>query len=169
MNMSESDLSKALLNVDATNLAGVPDDRQLTWRILEYDRRTMRRLTILTLIIWVMAIVSIGFVLIAFGFLFPLQAKLRNEAERDIPAQNRNALQQVAQQTFQMLVVGIAYSVGILALAALSTVRLTFASRRATLRQVNSSLVEISQQLKDLRAAMAKPPAESLKPPPVSG
>jgi len=166
--MSESDLGKALLNVDAATLASVPDDRQLTWRILEYDRRTMRRLTILTMIIWVMAIVSIGFVLIAFGFLFPLQAKLREAAERDIPLQNRNALQQVAQQTFQMLVVGIAFAVGILALAALSTVRLIFASRRATLRQVNSSLVEISQQLKELRAAMAKPTNPS-KQPPVSG
>jgi len=156
--MTEGDLGKALLNIDATNLAGVPDNRQLTWRILEHDRRTMRRLTVLTMIIWIMAVVAIGFVLIAFGFLFPLQAKLREAAEHDVPVQNRNALQEVAQRTFQMLVVGIAYAVGILALAALSTVRLVFATRRATLRQVNSSLVEISQQLKELRGMLARPP-----------
>ena len=160
--MSESDLGQALLNVDASNLAGVPDNRQLTWKILEHDRRLVRRLTILTMTIWLMAVGAIGFVLIAFGFLFPLQAKLeRDTPDGRITPQNRAALESVTRQTFQMLTLAIAASVGILALAALSTVRLIFASRRATLRQVNASLVEISQQLKELRATLAKPAPEN--------
>ena len=36
-------------------------------------------------------------------------------------------------------------------MAALSTVLLVLASRRATLRQINASLLEISEQLKQLR------------------
>ncbi len=154
--MSESEMGKALLKVDALDLAGVPDSRQLTWKILDHDRRLVRRLTVLTLIIWLMAVGMVGFVMIAFGLLFPMQAKLTNEAElRQIGPEQRAAHELVLRQTFQMLTVAIAVSVGILALAALSTVRLIFASRRATLRQVNASLVEISRQLKELRDTLA--------------
>jgi hypothetical protein len=46
--------------------------------------------------------------------------------------------------------------VAVVAFAALSTVLLVFASRRATLRQVNASLVEISEQLKQLRVQSGK-------------
>jgi hypothetical protein len=45
----------------------------------------------------------------------------------------------------------VATAVGLLTLAALGTVLLLFASRRATLRQVNASLLEISEQLRQLR------------------
>jgi len=157
--MSESDVGKALLKVDALDLAGVSDTQQLTWKILEHDRRLVRRLTILTLVIWLMAAGMVGFVMIAFGFLFPMQAKLTNETELvKIDPKQRASLEQVYRQTFQMLTVLIAFSVLVLALAALTTVRLIFASRRATLRQVNASLIEISRQLKELRTAAAPPP-----------
>jgi uncharacterized membrane protein YbhN (UPF0104 family) len=150
--MSESDMAKALLKVDALDLAGVPDSRQLTWKILDHDRRLVRRMTVLTLVIWLMAAGMVGFVMIAFGLLMPMQAKIAQESEkRQITAEQRAAHDLIHKQTFQMLTVAIAFSVGILALAALSTVRLIFASRRATLRQVNASLVEISRQLKELR------------------
>jgi hypothetical protein len=157
--MSESDLGQALLKVDAVNLAGVPDTRQLTWRILEHDRRHVRRLTILTMVIWGIAAGLVGFIMVAFGLLFPMEAKLRQATqEGQINAAQRDAMETVHRQTFQMLTVAITLSVGILALAALSTVRLIFASRRATLRQVNASLLEISNQLQELRQALAKPP-----------
>ena len=51
----------------------------------------------------------------------------------------------------RMITVGITVSIGVLALAAGSTVFLVLASRRATLRQINASLLEISDQLKQLR------------------
>jgi hypothetical protein len=156
--MSESELGRALLVVDAANLAGVPGSHQLTWRILEHDRRTVRRLTILTLLIWLLAAGLIGFILVAFGLLFPMQAKIVQEANQGkLEPKQREALEATSRQTFQILTLAIAFSVGILALAALTTVRLIFASRRATLRQVNASLMEISGQLKELKAALAKP------------
>ena len=95
--MSEKELGKALLNLDALALAGVPDARQQTWLVLERDRRRVRRLTALTVLVWVLAM--------------------------------------------------------LLALAAICTVRLVFASRRATLRQLNASLLEVAEQLKRLRPA----------------
>ncbi|MFL5341098.1 MAG: hypothetical protein ACJ8F7_13205 [Gemmataceae bacterium] len=164
--MSESELGKALLQVDASSLAGMPSSQQMTWKILEHDRRHVRRLTILTMIIWVMAAGMVGLVLIGFGLLMPLEAKIREGAETGkLAGKDREALEQVAHKSSHMLTLAIAGSVGILALAALTTVRLIFAARQATLRQVNASLVEISQQLKELRATLAKPaPA----PPPAS-
>ena len=53
--MSEKELGKALLDLDALALAGVPDARQQTWRVLERDRRRVRRLTDLTVAVWVLA------------------------------------------------------------------------------------------------------------------
>jgi hypothetical protein len=49
-------------------------------------------------------------------------------------------------------------SVAGLLLAALATVCLIFTSRRAALRQVNASLVEISNELKQLQQALKKGP-----------
>ena len=165
--MSEGELGKALLQVDALNLAGVPKSQQLTWKILEHDRRHVRRLTVLTMIIWIMAAGMVGLVLVGFGLLMPMEAKIKRDVEAGrLDARQREALETVAHQTAYMLTLAIAGAVGILALAALTTVRLIFASRRATLRQVNASLVEISQQLKELRAALPKPAA--ISPPPAS-
>ena len=47
----------------------------------------------------------------------------------------------------------VAISVAVLALAALATVFLLFAAHAATIRRVNASLVEISEQLKQSRRA----------------
>jgi hypothetical protein len=48
-----------------------------------------------------------------------------------------------------------------LLLAAVCTVLLILLSRRATLRQINASLVEISEELKLLRQSPANRPRES--------
>jgi hypothetical protein len=56
----------------------------------------------------------------------------------------------------------IAGSVAALFLAALCTVLLVITSRRATLRQINLSLMELSEQLKQLRQAA---PPESVRKP----
>ena len=63
-----------------------------------------------------------------------------------------------AQIMFQMVTVGVAFSVGLTCLAVLASVMLSRASRRATLRQINASLLEISEQLKELRKAAPPPP-----------
>jgi hypothetical protein len=50
----------------------------------------------------------------------------------------------------------IAFSVAALTCAALCTVLLNLGTRRATLRQINASLLEISDQLKELRSSAAR-------------
>jgi len=42
--MTEPELRQALLWLDAANLAGLPDARQLTWMVLQRDQRRVRRL-----------------------------------------------------------------------------------------------------------------------------
>ena len=68
------------------------------------------------------------------------------------PAQ-RDDIQRTLLIGFQKGTLLIAFSVAVMSLTAVFTILLIFASRRATLRQVNASLVEISEQLKQLRLA----------------
>jgi hypothetical protein len=84
----------------------------------------------------------------------PLEAHLRNDAEvarAGLTPEMREQAELKAHITSRMITVGITASVGVLALAAGSTVLLVLSTRRATLRQINASLLEISEQLKQLR------------------
>jgi hypothetical protein len=150
--VSEKELGKALLRLDALELAAVPDARQQVWRVLERDRRRVRFLTVLTTLIWLVAFVLILIVLVNFGLLFPQQAKLIHDIEAGtVTPDQRDDAQRLLLVAFQKGTLVIAFSVTVLTVAAFCTVLLTLASRRATLRQVNASLAEISEQLKQLR------------------
>jgi hypothetical protein len=179
--MSEKDLGRALLDLDSRQLAGIADPREQTWKILERDRRRVWRWTALTIALWSAAILMVLLMLIGYGLVFPLQAKLAQEdlalqmveeqashmAEghkhdlidlRNLTPEQRKQAQFKAQIMFQMITVGVTASVGLTCLAILSSILLNRASRRATLRQINASLLEISQQLKELRATAGTPP-----------
>jgi hypothetical protein len=160
--MSDKELGRALLDLDSQKLTGIADARQATWRVLERDRRRVWRLTALTVALWAAAIIMVLLMLVAFGLVFPLQAKLRDPAEvARLPPEVQKDAQFAAQVYFQMVTVGVTCSVGILAMAALATILLVLATRRATLRQINASLLEISDQLKALRQAPTPPAASS--------
>ena len=158
--MTQKDLGKALLRLGATELAGLPDVREQTWMILERDRRRVRRLAGLTIGAWLLSTVLIFTVLVAFGFLFPRVAKLRMDVEQGKVTQDQR--EQLRHEHDLGLMKGtllIAFSVAALTFAALCTVLLNLATRRATLRQINASLLEISDQLKELRSSAARHPA----------
>jgi Fe2+ transport system protein FeoA len=150
--VSDRELSKALLRLDATELAGVPDVRQQTWRVLERDRRRIRFWTGLTVAAWLLAIALLAVVLVNFGLLIPRQEALVRDIEAGTvsPAQREQA-QRLLVVGFQKGSLVIAFSVTVLAVAALSTLALVLSSRRATLRQLNAGLLELSEQLKQLR------------------
>jgi hypothetical protein len=177
--MSDKDLGRALLDLDSNKLAEMPATREQTWRILDGDRRRVRRWTIVTIALWAAALLMVLFMLVAYGLVFPLQAKLAGYDHADgaataagttppvaprqridldnLTPEQREQAKFGAQVMFQMVTVGVTVSVGVLALAALATVFLVLSSRRATLRQINASLLEISNQLKELRQAGSKP------------
>lgn len=165
--MSDKDLGKALLQVNALGLAGVADARQQTWQVLERDRRRVRLWIGVTVVLWLLAALWIVFVLVTFGLLLPMQAKLLQDPDKveqrfsNDPEKAKAAARLrepvMMHLILQKLVINITAAVAVLTLAALSTLFLVLASRRATLRQVNASLLEISEQLKLLRPAASPP------------
>jgi hypothetical protein len=147
--MNDRELGEALLAFDAS---GSPDARQQTWHILERDRRRVRRLTGLAVALWLVAAVLVLGMFVAMGLLMPRMAKLAQEVEAGrVTAAERERREQANRVTGQMITLGVAASVGVLALAALATVFLVLASRRATLRQINANLLAISEQLRQSR------------------
>jgi len=133
-------------------MTGGVDARQVTRTILEADRRRVRRLLIATILTWVLAAGMILWMLVAFGLLFPKEAQLARDIEqRRFEPGKLERMRARNQILFQMITLGVAVSVGVLGLAALLTILLVVASRRATLRQINANLVEIAEQLKQLR------------------
>ncbi|HEY1380451.1 MAG TPA: hypothetical protein VGF55_26860 [Gemmataceae bacterium] len=156
--MNEKDFGDALLRLDMS--ARPPADaRALTDRVLARDRRRVRVLTWLTVGTWLFAAAMVLFLLVAFGLIFPAQAKLKDEKFKDriTPAQREQAEREL-EVAFKMATVVITFTVGALSLAGLCTLGLVMATRRATLRQVNANLVEITEQLKQLRQGMPRPP-----------
>jgi hypothetical protein len=159
--MSEKDLGRALLDLDSRQLAGIADPREQTWKILERDRRRVWWWTAATMALWALAILMVLGMLVGYGLVFPLQAKLQQPEEVariGLTPEQMKLAQFKAQIMFQMITVGVTFTLGITCLAILSSILLNRASRRATLRQINASLLEISQQLKELRAAASPPP-----------
>ena len=157
--MTQKDLGKALLRLGVTELSGLPDVREQTWSILERDRRRVRRLTVMTVAAWLLSTVLILTVLVAFGFLFPSVAKLRMDVEQGKVTQAqreqlRNAARPRADEGHapDRLLGRRPDLRGDLHRTAEPE------HARATLRQINASLLEISDQLKELRSATARSP-----------
>lgn len=148
---NESELSAALLDCDGP--AG-PDRRQIVGRILERDRMRVRFLAWAAAILWSLA--AGGVVVIVWCFLRYLEPKLWLHAN----TQETEGMKGIVGY-WVMLGSATAWSIGTLAAtmlaAAIATVSLVFASRRATLRQVNAQLAEISAQLQHLRQSLANP------------
>ena len=154
--MTDKDLGRALLDLDARTLAGVADPREPMLRILDRDRRRVWWWSAITIAFWILTLFMVLWMLVALALLMPFEAHLRNADEVARVGMTPDMLKQAELQAHimsRMITVGITASIGVLALAAGSTVFLVLASRRATLRQINASLLEISEQLKALRHA----------------
>ena len=152
--MNERELGNSLLNLD---MAAASDPRQLTRTILDKDRRRVRLLTWLGFGGWGLALVLILIAMVNFALLFPRHALLRMELEagKYTPAEMER-LQTAYLEDYQIASFTVTLSLLALLPAAFCTVLLVFATRRATLRQVNANLIEIGQELKALRQSLGK-------------
>ena len=74
--MDDKQLGDSLVKLDTAGAAQAADAGEQTRRILERDRRWVRGWTIVTIVLWVPAVLLILGVLVYLGLLFPLQAKL---------------------------------------------------------------------------------------------
>jgi len=155
--MSDKEIGKALLRLDTEGSARAPDPRHLARKVLQRERWRVRLLTGLTVLLWLLAAAGVFFVIyIATWHLYPKQQQLMQDATLGkLPVEQIVEIQAILFQMVEICTRVLAAAFVALTLAALSTVLLVLASRRATLRQINASLTEISEQLKQLRLAQA--------------
>lgn len=159
--MTEKELGRALLKLDMAPPPPLPpppppDSHQLTRKILARDQRQIRQLIRLAAFFWVLAVAGPG--LLIWVFLNSITPRLeayaggRREFQEDVGAWL--VLSNVGAEIILACVIA-------LLLAATCTILLILASRRATLRQINANLAEISEQLKLLRQ---EPPSQPPRP-----
>ena len=154
--MTEKELGRALLNLDVAPPPAAPDPRQLTRQILARDRRRIRLLAGLATLFWVLT--AAGIVCLCPFYVMIVAPRLRAyQAGRAQLENDWNDWALVGDWAAYWMLACILS----LLLAAICTVLLILLSRRATLRQINASLVEISEQLKQLRPL---PPSEPRVP-----
>lgn len=152
--MNERDLGDTLLNLD---MSAAGDPRHLTQVILSKDHRRVRLLTWLAIGGWGLALALILMAMVNFALLFPRHAKIRMDFESGaITAAERDTQQTEYLADYQIASFQVTLSLLALLPAALFTLLLVSATRRATLRQVNANLIEIGQELKALRQSLAK-------------
>jgi len=148
--MNERVLGELLLELDANALRETPDPRKFAEPILKRDRRRVWWLTATSIGLWGFATILVLIVMVVLGLLMPMKAELKHHPDR-LTAEQQAHMEQTVDEGMSMMLVLTAFSGVISCLATLCTLLLILSSRQATLRQVNASLLEISEQLRRLR------------------
>jgi hypothetical protein len=159
--MSDNDLGDALLRFEAREQAYGPDVRQQITKVLTRDARRVKILAFLTIVAWLVGAALVLLVMILFALLMPFQAHIIERTKSgELREPQRTEYQYEAQKSFLITTCLTAFAVGVLSAASFGTVLLLFASRRALLRQVNANLLEISEQVKQLRQTPVTHPTQ---------
>ena len=137
--MTESELAKALLDLDSAELSSGKTTDELTRRVLEKDRRRVRITAWVTAVFWIAALGALYWS--SVSLIFKHGDVLQGTAANVDPV--------VADLARAVLITQGSIEGVIFAL--LCTLLLFFFSRRATLRQVNRNLMEISAQIRDMK------------------
>src|SRR5262249_14029080 len=124
-----------------------PDARHLAMSFVARDERRLRLLGGLILTLWLIGAAGIGFVLYKLAVYVPEYMRLMQIGRGGMAPERWQGIQEEYLDGIQIGISVTVCSVAILALAALGTFLLVLASRRATLRQVNTSLRLISERL----------------------
>ena len=167
--MNEKQLGDALLRWASTGPA-LTDPQQLVDRVLRRDRRRVRILAAVTVLLWVIAAGGIPlFFALFMAFIFPkaddVVREMITHRRGGDPQQLASAAHAVLLAIAKLSVVLVTGSVLALLLAAVGTVMLVFAARRATLRQVNANLTAIAERMrKDPQGRPPGPEAGGAEP-----
>jgi hypothetical protein len=159
--MTEKKLADALVNLDSAQGSSPSDARAQAQRVIVRDRWRVKILTNLTVFFAILAAAAI--IMFFYGFYYYIYPKFPlslNQVARMSPLERTEALSAARFDAFywaQLWSIWLTTAALVALLAAgLCTVWLTMVSRRATLRQVNAHLLEISEQLRQLRQATGK-------------
>jgi hypothetical protein len=133
--MSNKDLANALLRLGGSDLSHAPGSHEQIQKILDRDRRRVRILAALVGFFW------LGSAIVLYGAMAKLIVLIA-QVTRD----GAHAVDPLLAAVYKFLLI-LSGSIEALIIALLGTVVLVFASRRASLRQINASLIELSQKL----------------------
>jgi hypothetical protein len=130
--------------------------RRLSADLISRDRWRVRILAGLASLLWLAGIIGILYMVFWFNRFITLYGPL-HPTDQDPTESWRAGAEFHAKMELHHSLEACMVAVPLLLLAALCTVWLVFSSRRATLNQINLSLTEISEQLRELRLP-ARPP-----------
>jgi hypothetical protein len=133
--MGEKELSRALLRLGGAELANPPGSHEEVERVLARDRRRVRIILAITALFW------LGSAVVLYGSLAQLVGLIGH-----IQRAGAQAIDPNLAAVYKFLIM-LGASIEALVLALLGSVVLMFASRRAALRQINASLLEISRKI----------------------
>jgi hypothetical protein len=144
--MSDKELGKALLNGETPI-----DLKEITERVVRRDRRRMLFLGVACVVAWMLV------VMLPWATIMPMMAKVVSNQEQINSRSVRSTTVEQSEQWNLMVetvregtISTFIGSVASMFFAAVCTVSFIILSRRATMRQVNSRLAEISAQLRGL-------------------
>jgi hypothetical protein len=140
--MNDKELGKALLKLDTTPKLSELDPRNLARNIVQRDSRRIRILAGIATFFWVVA--TVGIVSLAVYYVMLIEPRLNayaiGQAKLESDWRDWALAVNIAAKGVILCIVSFF-------LAAISTVLLILFSRQATLRQINASLSELSEQL----------------------
>jgi hypothetical protein len=136
--MNEKELADRLLRLGDSEHSSPPGPRELTRRVLARDRRRVTALAALAAAFWLGSIVLLY---LSMSRLLGLYARFQ---ESGWPASDPHAA-----PVYRFLL-ELTAGLEALGFALLLTMVLLFVSRRASLRQINANLIEISEKLQRL-------------------
>jgi hypothetical protein len=154
--MNEKKTGKALVHLENSSPKSTRDPGEIAQQIIKRDRLRIQLLAGVSALLWILTVAGVIW-LIVFYFMYVVprldayaagRLQLDNDWHEWIRAFNAGA---------QIILTCIVAFL----MAALGTVLLVFASRSATLRQINADLAEISEQLRQLRLGEQKQSSES--------
>ena len=150
--MSEQELVRALQELIARH-SPPAEPRRLSSELIARDRRRVGLLAGLTALLWLGGIAGVLYMVFWLNRFVVAYSPVEADGAG---ARHSGELFHTKMELHHSLEACMA-AVPALLLAALGTVWLVFSSRRATLNQINVSLAEISEQLRQMRPP-ARPP-----------
>jgi hypothetical protein len=167
-------LGDSLLELDGCTTISTTEGQELAKRIMHRDRWRIRLLIAATIAFFALTVIGIfGSFYIFYLKIVPWMDHVMSEMDRHNPA---NAIEHAAAAGYQGLYASqmlgfwaVFASLATLLAAAICTVLLIFATRRATLRQIQTGLHLLSEQVERLQhsyqaghvSATGQPPQES--------
>ena len=175
--MNEQNLRKALLSVEKPTAPTSQEAQATAQRIVARDQRRSLWLVRGTLALWVLTVLALFLVLWwCSSVVLPRVEEFNSGLIRHDPANPATNLPPLAVEAtvevyrgfiriYRFTIWMFAACVGLIGLAAASTIWLVLHSRAATLRQINTSLLRISEDVLKLGAGSPSPSGTASNPP----